>query len=195
MKHFYEEIKNFSHPNALKMYKNMVGELPNGSRLLEIGTFHGSSLAYLIVEMINQNKTFDIHVIDPLLDYSMEGENSLRKGDHENQSEIFHKNMKDVEQYFTLHQDFSYNVLPTFTPDYFDFIFVDGDHSTEGVYSDLTLSWKVLKIGGILAGDDYGAADGDTKIGIDRFFGGVPQFSWVWKTAKISETTWNNLPV
>lgn len=37
----------------------------------------------------------------------------------------------------------------------FDFIYVDGDHTSEGVYSDARLSWPLLKPGGILAFDDY----------------------------------------
>lgn len=39
--------------------------------------------------------------------------------------------------------------------EYFDFIYVDADHTTVGVLLDAELSWPLLKSGGILAFDDY----------------------------------------
>lgn len=40
-------------------------------------------------------------------------------------------------------------------PDPFDVIYIDGNHSTEQVYADISLSRTVLKPGGIICGDDY----------------------------------------
>jgi predicted O-methyltransferase YrrM len=37
----------------------------------------------------------------------------------------------------------------------FDFIYVDGSHKCLDVYLDGTLSWKLLKPGGVLVFDDY----------------------------------------
>lgn len=37
----------------------------------------------------------------------------------------------------------------------FDLIYVDGDHNACGLLEDLVLSWKLLKIGGIMLIDDY----------------------------------------
>ena len=37
----------------------------------------------------------------------------------------------------------------------FDFIYIDGDHTTVGVLLDAELSWPKLKSGGIMAFDDY----------------------------------------
>jgi predicted O-methyltransferase YrrM len=57
----------------------------------------------------------------------------------------------------------------------FDFIYIDGDHTAEGVYSDAALSLPLLKSGGILAFDDYlwkhDSQDPklEPKAGIDRF--------------------------
>ena len=38
---------------------------------------------------------------------------------------------------------------------YFDWIYLDGDHSYEGVLRDLKSSQRVVKSGGIILGDDY----------------------------------------
>uniref|UniRef100_A0A6M3JDY1 Putative methyltransferase n=1 Tax=viral metagenome TaxID=1070528 RepID=A0A6M3JDY1_9ZZZZ len=39
--------------------------------------------------------------------------------------------------------------------DLLDCVYIDGDHSYEGVKRDILASWKKLKIGGVLAGHDY----------------------------------------
>jgi hypothetical protein len=36
----------------------------------------------------------------------------------------------------------------------FDFIYIDGDHSAEGIEADTRLSWAMLKVGGVMALDD-----------------------------------------
>ena len=37
----------------------------------------------------------------------------------------------------------------------YDFIYIDGDHTAEGVLQDSVLAWRLLKVGGIMAFDDY----------------------------------------
>jgi hypothetical protein len=37
----------------------------------------------------------------------------------------------------------------------YDFVYVDGDHTAVGVILDAELGWRKLKVGGILAFDDY----------------------------------------
>lgn len=37
----------------------------------------------------------------------------------------------------------------------FDWVYIDGDHSEEAVYADLTAAWPLIRPGGILSGDDY----------------------------------------
>jgi len=39
--------------------------------------------------------------------------------------------------------------------EYFEFIYIDADHTTVGVLLDAELSWPLLKSGGIMAFDDY----------------------------------------
>jgi predicted O-methyltransferase YrrM len=59
--------------------------------------------------------------------------------------------------------------------DTYDFIYIDGNHTTVGVLLDAELSWPKLKSGGILAFDDYTWTheSGDPrlapKVGIDLF--------------------------
>jgi predicted O-methyltransferase YrrM len=48
-----------------------------------------------------------------------------------------------------------------------DWVYIDGDHSYEAVKADLENFYRVVKPGGIIAGDDYGL-DGWWAKGIDR---------------------------
>jgi hypothetical protein len=45
--------------------------------------------------------------------------------------------------------------LKTFNDEYFDIIYIDGDHSYEGVLRDLKLSYNKVKKNGIICGHDY----------------------------------------
>ena len=46
--------------------------------------------------------------------------------------------------------------------DSFNFIYIDASHKCLDVYFDAVLAWKLLKMGGILAFDDYRFNKGDT---------------------------------
>jgi len=48
-----------------------------------------------------------------------------------------------------------------FPDEYFDFIFIDADHSYEAVVKDLEVWWPKIKKGGLFCGDDYIPDDGD----------------------------------
>lgn len=48
-----------------------------------------------------------------------------------------------------------------FPDEYFDFIFIDADHSYEAVMKDLKVWWPKIKKGGLFCGDDYIPDDGD----------------------------------
>ena len=54
-----------------------------------------------------------------------------------------------------LRRGFSWNELQKYPDNYFDFIYIDGDHSYVGCKMDLTLAYQKVKPNGILAGHDY----------------------------------------
>ncbi len=189
MEHFYQKIKNYTHPSCISLYKQVVEKLSSGASILEIGSYHGSSLAFLVVEAINQGKDINIHSIDPLYEVQPEGNLALKDEDAQGQKEIFYKNMEPIKDHFIMHEGFSQDVVGQFEDEYFDFIFVDGDHSAEGVYQDCKNYFPKLKVGGVFAGDDWGAANGETAKGIQGFFT-QPMKGWVWALCKTSKNTW-----
>lgn len=56
-----------------------------------------------------------------------------------------------------------------FEDESFDFIYVDGDHTTEGAKKDLDITFRKLKRGGILAGHDYNGPWTSVKNVVDEF--------------------------
>jgi len=54
-----------------------------------------------------------------------------------------------------LQQGLSEQVVSQYEDGSLDFCYIDGDHSLEGIYKDVRLWVKKVKIGGVLAGHDY----------------------------------------
>ena len=63
----------------------------------------------------------------------------------------------------------SKSIIPMFPDDFFDFIFIDGEHGFDSVINDTSVSWPKLKIYGVLAFHDYNAWEGVTKAINDCF--------------------------
>jgi predicted O-methyltransferase YrrM len=72
-----------------------------------------------------------------------------------------------------VHRARSVDAASSFPDAYFDWIYIDGDHSYEGVTADLAAWRSKVKPGGCISGDDYmtgGAWFGDSvKRAVDEF--------------------------
>ena len=53
------------------------------------------------------------------------------------------------------HQATSAEALPSYPDKFFDFVYIDGDHSYKQVHFDLVHWWDKVKPGGVLAGHDF----------------------------------------
>ena len=58
----------------------------------------------------------------------------------------------------------SANIFPD---EYFDFVYIDADHSYEGVVRDMKAWWPKVKKGGLFCGDDYIPEDGDIWMTVE----------------------------
>ncbi len=66
------------------------------------------------------------------------------------------KRLKEkYENRFTIIREFSEKACDFFKDEYFDFIYLDANHSEEFVSAQLDMWWNKLKYGGIIAGHDY----------------------------------------
>jgi predicted O-methyltransferase YrrM len=86
----------------------------------------------------------------------------------------------------------SYLLRESNTSEIFDFIYIDADHTTVGVLLDAELSWPLLKVGGIMAFDDYtwGAempVELSPTLGIDLF---LARHAGKYETLAVNEQVW-----
>ena len=118
---------------------------------IEIGTCRGES-AYLLLEKCPNLKK--LYTIDPFTEF--EDWNGTVPADVlEKQKAIAIDNLKEWGGRIELVFLKSENAASQFEDNSMDFIYIDGDHSYDGVKKDLTLYYPKLKKGGYLCGHDF----------------------------------------
>lgn len=135
---------------------------------LEIGVFYGANAVSVANTYAFHDKS-KLFCIDPWEDYSDYPEYK------EKQPDIYNAFLKNIES--TTEQDkfivcrgYSNQVVPTFADDFFDLIYVDGNHEPEYVLEDAVLCFRKLRKNGIMIFDDYGWGGPDlTQKGVDAF--------------------------
>ena len=118
----------------------MLGALPKQSVVAEIGTQYGEFAEKIMLATQPQK----LHLIDlefALLHKHIDKTKELQAGIENGSIEI--------------HQGDSSTVIETFPDRYFDWIYIDGDHSYEGVKKDIEKSHPKVKEGGLLVFNDY----------------------------------------
>ncbi len=68
-----------------------------------------------------------------------------------------------------IYRDYSYNTVREFPDEYFDFVFIDADHTYEGCKRDILDWYPKIKRGGVLCGHDYVHRRAPTSKGIITF--------------------------
>lgn len=70
------------------------------------------------------------------------------------QYEDFSKSVAD-KPFVKIYREYSFDAVKHFENNYFDLIYIDGDHSYEGCLRDITDWYPKVKKGRFLVGDDY----------------------------------------
>ena len=140
-------------------------------KYLEIGTFYGANLLS-VAETYGLHNDSKLYCIDPWEDYN---DYSEYKNEQPNIYNSFINNIEKsgIKDKIVINRGYSNSELIKLKDDFFDIIYVDGNHEPEYVLEDAVLSFRKLKIGGILIFDDYGWGGPDlTQRGIDGFLSG-----------------------
>lgn len=122
---------------------------------LEIGVLCGASLIS-VAQTYGAHKDSQLVGIDPWEDY--EEYPQYKKC----LSTMYASCLENLKTYsseaerITLQRGYSHQVIQTFPDNTFDIIYVDGNHQPDYVLEDAVLSFRKLKVGGILIFDDYG---------------------------------------
>jgi hypothetical protein len=123
-----------------------------GSKICEIGVFCGEFAQKLL-----ETNPEKLVLIDPWQGIvgsgNVDGNNYVECDLEKVYEHLFEKsqNIPIID----LRRGYSGNILEDYPDNFFDFIYIDGDHSYYGCKLDLNLSWKKVKPGGVIAGHDY----------------------------------------
>jgi hypothetical protein len=150
MAHKYKNI--FGHFNFESVYDNEVNKSENGYKFLEVGTFLGKSAIYMAEKIKESGKNIELHVLDTF--------KSMPSGEYKEGKDFFDEfksNIKScgVDDIIVIHRGDSLNYHINFEKNYFDFIYIDGNHTYEYVKSDIENFLPKLKNNRNLAGHDY----------------------------------------
>ena len=138
---------------------------------LEIGTFYGANF-FSVGKTYANHPNSKLHCIDPWEDYNDYPE---YKGEQNNIYNQFITNVENsgMKDKIITHRGFSNSEIPKLEDEYFDIIYIDGNHEPEYVLEDAVLSFRKLKVNGYMIFDDYGWGGPDlTQRGIDGFLSG-----------------------
>lgn len=138
---------------------------------LEIGTFYGANILS-VAQTYGLHNDSKLYCIDPWEDYDDYPEYKNQ------QSTIYNSFINNVEKSglkdkIIINRGYSHSKIPNFPDEFFDIIYIDGNHEPEYVLEDAVLSFRKLKKNGIMIFDDYGWGGPDlTQKGIDGFLSG-----------------------
>lgn len=143
-------------PHRHSVRLKMLGEMPKGGRCAEIGVWQGGFSEAIL--SVTQPK--ELVLIDPwdLLSAQDKAEQTHAKhADGDAMGAMYrgvmdrYGEMKNV----TIRRGFSADVLATFPDNYFDWVYIDGNHLYDFVRKDLEVAFRKVRGGGIIAGDDF----------------------------------------
>jgi hypothetical protein len=140
----------------------LLCKMPARSICAEIGV-HEGDFSEQILSAVEPEK---LHLIDP---WEHQDEPSCQESRYGNLGlqgqDTMDSRYKQVAERFArqvregaveIHRSFSDVAAGEFQPDYFDWVYIDGNHLYEYVKQDLELYFPKVKAGGYLTGDDYG---------------------------------------
>lgn len=123
-----------------------------GSAILEIGVFRGTFAKFL-----RSLSPRELHLVDPFSGVLCSGNADGVYVQGINGDDAFDEvvAMFQYDKVVQIHRDWSPAALLLFPDEHFDVIYIDGDHTYEGVRDDLSEAFKKTKDGGLLCGHDY----------------------------------------
>ena len=121
-------------------------------KIVEIGVFKGDFSKFIFDKL----EPIEFHLIDLFDGNTFSGDKDGNNITYTNMSDEYDK----LTTYFKeknvhLHKGNSSEVMEKFKDEYFDIVYIDGDHSYDGSLADLEVSLRKVKKNGYISGHDY----------------------------------------
>jgi hypothetical protein len=156
----------------------LLRRLPKHSVGVEIGVWAGD----LSAAILRAVRPMQLHLLDPWAfapdeRYEQAWYGGARAGSQAEMDEVYKRVLQRFETEIAdgavvIHRSTSAEAAAGFEDASLDWVYVDGNHLYEYVRADLELFAPKMRPGGLLAGDDYGAAgwwDDGVRRAVDRF--------------------------
>jgi predicted O-methyltransferase YrrM len=148
----------YGYCNFVDIYQNVINQATPDSTFVEIGTMAGLSTAWMTFFIAQSRKPINFYSIDPLPD--VDGDDSFNLYGQEfdvSMYKLFIRNMKSLRLLSLVNhlRIKSIEAVGLFDDESVDFLFLDGDHSTEAVVADLEAWLPKMKKTSLVAGHDY----------------------------------------
>jgi hypothetical protein len=135
--------------------RNLLPLADREIKCLQIGAYTGDATKWMVENILKQPHSFLVDVdtwegSDEAIHYNMDWKDVFKTYTDKNATAIFEQ--KVVVMQMTSDRYFA----GIGEEQIFDFIYVDGDHTAFAVLRDGSNAYDKLKVGGILAFDDYG---------------------------------------
>lgn len=137
--------------------KELVQLLPKDAVVAEVGVQRGR----FAKTIFRKAKPKRLHLIDCWEhqhdeSYEADGANVSNQRHQQNYDRVLQRLARGVRRgQVELHKGYSVPVLASFPDEYFDWVYVDANHTYEAVTSDLEACLPKIRPGGIIAGHDY----------------------------------------
>lgn len=154
--------------------ERLLALLAHGGACAEIGTWRGDFAAAIL----RSRRPAQLYLVDPW-EYRTEAEyehasyGGRSQGGQEKLDAMYQAVVDRFRSEIDSGQVFvkrvrSLDAASSFEAESLDWVYIDADHSYEGVKRDLDAYYRVVKAGGFLAGDDYGHEGSWFEDGVAR---------------------------
>jgi Methyltransferase domain len=167
IEHYWHTLPGPNWFSAPHIFAEQVARASDGALFVELGAWKGRSAAFMGVEIANSGKRIKFYSID-------HWRGSLEEAPHREDEdvrrnrlyEVFLQNVSPLSEYvYPLRSDTA-QAAARFEDLSIDFIYVDAGHSYSAVARDIRAWWPKLKVGGVMAGDDWR----DVRRAVEDFF-------------------------
>jgi predicted O-methyltransferase YrrM len=172
----YDFTKNWFLENSIENWNRIIPVL-NPTKILELGCYEGAATCYLI-DLLGSKKSLEIHCVDVWdeIDEIKKEESIAVEARFDKNVKIASSNSKNRIDIFKhkMHTHKALSEMIVRGVKDFDLIYIDASHYAPDVLTDAILSYKVLRVGGLLIFDDYLWSGSEDilfypKIAIDSF--------------------------
>ena len=149
------------------LYDRAVGRAPGGSRLVEVGSYNGASVAYLAAKARAADKRLSVTAVDSGI-----GLATARQPAYAGLPALL-ANLRacGVEDCCSVLADESTRAAAVFADNSLEFVFLDAGHDYNSVRADIQAWWPKVRPGGWLGGHDYmGAAHPGVAQAVDEYW-------------------------